>query len=145
MKRKPTSKIYHTALYLHRVCGRTTFTARDIHDAMPAARDHYHSLIPARVLAERDRLLVEYHCVFDYDQSRCYLVYGRSTGSYDELVELNVMLRRLFKPYITIDEQYYCSNLTADQVSNTFKRGYIELVATTPYRTYRINPDYLTD
>lgn len=95
MKRKPTSKIWRTALYLHRVCGRTTFTARDIHNAMKAAFEH--SPVPTKG---------------DYPQD-------------------NV--------------PYYGSNLTHDQVSNMFKRGYLLRDETQHPFVYRINPDYLED
>lgn len=143
MKRKPTSKIYHTALYLHRVCGRTTFTARDIHNAMPNAQHHYHSLIPANVLIERDRLLTAHNVDWLRNTTHVYQMNGLPTRDPD-FASLRDALRRLFKPYIVIDEPYYNSNLTYALVHQTFAAGYLELISTNP-RTYRINPDYLGD
>lgn len=143
MKRKPTSKIWHTIMYLHRVCGRTTFTARDIHDAMPAAQAHYHSLIPLSVLTERDRLLAAHNIHWLRNTAHIYDVHSAPDSTHD-LPTLRQALRRLFKPYITIDEPYYSTNFTSSLTTQTFKCGYIELTATNP-RTYRINPDYLED
>ncbi len=141
MKRKPTSKIWHTMLYLHNVCGQMTFTARDVHTAMPDAQLYYHSLIPAPVLAERDRLLAAHNINYLGDTTYTYDVHGAPTADYD-LPTLRKALHRLFKPYITIDEPYYSTNLVAALTTHTFKRGYIKLIATKP-RTYCLNPDYL--
>ena len=141
MRRKPTSKIWHTMMYLHYVCNRPTFTARNVHDAMPAAREYHHSLIPAHVLAERDRLLAAHNVSWYHDLTHVYDVYAAPTREHD-LPTLRDALHRLFKPYITIDEPYYSTGLTADLIAQTFKRGYLVLIATNP-RTYRMNPVYL--
>jgi hypothetical protein len=150
MKRKrPTSKIWHTALYLRNVMCYHTFTAREIHLAMSLARIYYHSLIPDSVIAERDRLLAAYKCddCLEYGPY-VYRVDGRSYTwpfTFDDLAELNTKLRKLFKPYITIDYPYYSENLVHAEVSNCFKYGYLlRNESRTPF-VYRLNPDYLED
>jgi hypothetical protein len=134
MKRKPTSKIYHTALYLHHVCGKIVFTCRELHEAQWAARDHYHSLIPASVLAKRDRLLIEhnhYSINRDWDTTKMY-----HARFHPEYKALQAALRKLFKPYIWMDDPTYSSNIFSGDLRKHYERGYLVLIAIKPFRTY---------
>ncbi len=136
MKRKPTSKIYHTALYLHRVRGQHTFTGRDIHNTMPAARTYYRSLIPDSVFAERDRLIAEHRPDVDWDTTHMYTDW--------DMRECDRPLRDLFRPYVTFDYPYYNDNLTFAEISNAYKHGYLLRDDSSPF-VYHINPVYLED
>ena len=146
MKRKPTSKIWYTALYLHRVHGRTTFTGRDIHDNQGNARAWYHGQIPWHVLVARHKLFDKHGYPDPNDEWQrvyhacCPFIY-RAEG----LPELDIELKELFKPYVTMPERYYSDNFTFSTIQHTFKHGYfLRDDSSTPY-TYRLNPDYLED
>lgn len=136
MKRLPTSKIFHTALYLHHVCGQRTFTVRDIHNAMPDARVYYRSLIPAHVFAERDRICQRHHPTATQGHDDTY------TDWWDH--DCDVALRALFRPYITFNYRYYNANLTHAETSNAcLRHGYLTRDETTKPFVYHITPKYV--
>lgn len=155
MKRRPTSKIWLTVMYMRDVQGMTTFTARDIHNAMPDARVYYHSLIPNHVLAKRvaifehhgypgveyDYTVTEYLSLYPYT----YRVDGYPVANVVDLSALNRDLANLFRPFTTIDNPYHSPNLTHDQVCNAYRRGYLLRDETQHPFVYRPNPDYLED
>ena len=149
MKRKPTSKIYYTAMYLHYVRGMTTFTARQIADNQWDAQAWLHAQIPRGVLRERAAIFKKHdfpasHPYFDVDDLSTYPHIYRFESGYDFNHPIHDDMRKLFKGYPHIHEIYYSRDMATAEVSNACNRhGYFELVATKPYRTYRIAPMYV--
>ena len=143
MKRYPTACVYHIGLYLHRVKGQSSFTAKDTctygqgTDAQRWFNDH----IDPNVLTKK--LTIIYDHGFTADEwnnviTRSHTFYFCPT---DAMNKCNLAIKQLFRHVMIANEPPMCSNYAAAEIRRLIRTGTIECIDNTrrPFR-YRVNP-----
>ena len=143
MKRKP-SHICLIAIYVHRVCGKHTFTGRDLIEAADDAYTWYNDNIPDHVLTAVRNLKEDY----GFTDDMWVDVMQASSSFYflptHQIDDCNRAIRNLFKRVHLIANPTNNENYLYAKTTNAFTRGQLELISTNP-RTYRLNPTLLED
>lgn len=137
MKRRPTSVIYLTALYLHHVRGMKTFTARDLYLAGPDAQIWYNDHVPAEILDAVKQLREDYGFT---DEMWRDVMRASSTFYFSpsyQITDCNNAIRRMMKNVVLINRYWEQSHACAAAVSRAYKWGQFVLIHEKP-RTYRL-------
>lgn len=138
MRRKPTSVIYLTALYLHHVRGQHEFTARDLFDVRRDAQRWYDDQIPN---LHQELTAIRQRHGFTNDEWDQVMT---QSGSFyfapdDRINACNQEIAAFMKRHVHIRRYWEGDHANAAAVSRACKYGQFVLIATKPLRTYRLH------